>query len=424
MGLRGSLSDIGPVEAIQMMALQNRTGCLTIRAGGEKISIDFVAGAILAAHPRRLGGRSSLLGLFEELEIIEPRQLRRWTELCDHSDTDPIDILAQLGVLDSDELQELYGIYLDAQIGRVLRQNRGRFHFQSTNRGRQVAALEPRSADALLLEGLRRRDEVEDLFSGPLPPEAVPVLLERGPEKNPSDPQALEERKRRAVHRHCDGRWPLRQILERCSLPEYDIATILARDLEEAKVNLVGDPARTIALPEPREGWARRWILAAVGGSALGLLILALRVGLDVLPAPRIQREMPLSPRGEAEMVRMEQETVQEARELVIHAKENNASVLSFSNPPRTAGSKGGEPVVENAERTGSGGPRVESPHGSKPTGQDSGRRTTGNAESSLSRDRESSPSHDRDPGLRVTESAARSESTPPPLEGRPESES
>ncbi|MBU1701175.1 MAG: DUF4388 domain-containing protein [Candidatus Eisenbacteria bacterium] len=317
MGLRGTLSDVGPLEAIQMIALQSRTGCLTIRAGGEKTSIDFVGGAILSMHSPKLRGKSPLVQLFRELEVLDNDQIHKWLDLNDPYHTDPLDILDNLSFLPSEKLREVYRIYLDAQLGRLLRQRRGRFHFSGAPRGRKIEVLKPISADALLLEGLRRGDEVEDLLNGPLPPEAVPVILELHSVPMSKGEETLEQRMTRIVRTQCDGRWPLSELMERSALPDYEIVTVLARDVESGRLRLVGDPARPFAGPEAGEGWIRRSLAPVLTAAAVLLVVMGIRLALDRLPAPAMAGDMPLSSRGEIETIWRRNETLRQGKLLL-----------------------------------------------------------------------------------------------------------
>ena len=62
----------------------------------------------------------------------------------------------------------------------------------------------------------------------------------------------------RIVRTQCDGRWPLSELIERSALPDYEIVTVLAKDVESGRLRLVGDPSRPYTGSESREGWIGR----------------------------------------------------------------------------------------------------------------------------------------------------------------------
>jgi len=300
MGLRGTLSDVGPLEAIQMIALQNRTGTLTVRSGGEKIAVDFIDGAILAVHGRQAGRRDPLVRFVEELRIISKEDVSKWLEGSRQSTADPLDVLQGLEFLSEGTLQEIYSFFLDSIMERLLRMRRGRFNFHADD-PRLIRCLRPRGADSLLLEGLRRRDEVDDLLSGPLPPEVVPVLLEADTAEEDRVPDsAMSGRITEAVRRMCDGRWRLREILERSALTQYDIVTTITKDLEGGRIRLVGNPATPSFGAERRKvGWrAAVPVFSLIAAVAVAWV---LRTTLEQVPAPALGREILTSPRGRSE---------------------------------------------------------------------------------------------------------------------------
>jgi hypothetical protein len=318
MGLRGSLSDVGPLEAIQMIALQNRTGRLTIRAGGTKHVFDFVDGQILATHPTQVTRRSHLVRLFEELNLLERGEIVHWLDSSRRATADPLDVLQGLGLVSDEDLYTTYDLYTNAVLAGLLRpQGGGRFHFHNSTKPRVVQCLDPNAADSLLLEGLRRRDEVDEIMNGPLSLDVVPVTMDEDQEEIVTSPMGMDERVTGAVRNLCDGRWRLDEILARTALPEYEVITTLARDVIEGQIRLVGTPAPLVKQMPTGGSWLGRAalpVLSLVG--ALGLAI-GVRMMLGNIPAPSMSREIFFSPQGEAETTWRREEAAREGELLL-----------------------------------------------------------------------------------------------------------
>lgn len=302
MGLRGSLSDVGPLEAIQMIALQNRTGRLTIRSGGQRNVFDFVDGQILAIHPTQITRRTHLVRVVEELNLLDRGEIVHWLDSSRRATADPLDVLQGLGLISDEDLYAAYDLYTNAIMGRLLRpRSGGRFHFHNSSKERVVRCLDPNAADSLLLEGLRRRDEVDEILNGPLSLDLVPVAIDEDENETPSSQLTMDERVTLAVRNLCDGRWRLDEILSRTSLPEYEVITTLAGDVIEGRIRLVGTPSPVTSTVATGGGWAWRAALPVL--SVLGALGLALgvRIMLESIPAPSMGRDILSSPQGEAE---------------------------------------------------------------------------------------------------------------------------
>jgi hypothetical protein len=213
-----------------------------------------------------------------------------------------LDVLQGLGLIPDEELYATYELYTNAVLAGLLRpQGGGRFHFNKSTKPRVVQCLDPNAADSLLLEGLRRRDEVDEILNGPLSLDVVPVTMDEEQEEIDTSPIGMDERVAAAVRNLCEGRWRLDEILARTALPEYEVITTLAKDVIEGQIRLVGTPAPSVT-PLPTGGsWLRRAVLPVVSlVGALGLAI-GVRVMLENVPAPSMSREILFSPQGEAE---------------------------------------------------------------------------------------------------------------------------
>jgi hypothetical protein len=271
--LRGSF-DVGPLEALQAVALQKGTGALAVWGQHRRFLFEFLEGRIVRAHPRRLfplGRPARLVRLLRELEILDPDTEEAWRQALRTSRGDPLDVLVAVRPGMAPILREAYRLYVEGELERLLEVVRGRFRFRPRKQLDVPSCLEPLPMETVLLEAIRRRDEVRELLQGPLALESLPVAV-RVPET--ADALGLEDRIRRFVARSSQGGWKIRELLARSAIPPSRILETLAAGQAEGWIRLAGSPqppSWTVPGPGGSEGFRGR-LAAAL---SLGLLLAA-----------------------------------------------------------------------------------------------------------------------------------------------------
>ncbi|MFB3909835.1 MAG: DUF4388 domain-containing protein [Candidatus Eisenbacteria bacterium] len=267
MAVQGSLRELSVLEALQMIGSQRKTATLELESPEGKVQLHFRDGLLVASHRRDAAEGDAFLDSLVALGHLSPTEAVRIAHDV-RQGRDLWTLAREIDYLDEGTLREVYGRATEATLDRVLLWERGHFAILS------AAPVEPvlrpgLGSDSILLDSMRRLDELAAWRSGPLPPDAVPCVCGR------EDEFVGEDRLRRAVLRQIDGRRTIEQIGEATRLGAYDVYGTIAEGLQ-ASCLLLLDLRTGVREPAP-ESVAHREVHRP---RALVVLSLLLAVGL------------------------------------------------------------------------------------------------------------------------------------------------
>ncbi len=273
MGLQGTLQDFGVLETFQLIALQQKTGTLEIAIRGDAQGFVFEGGLLLYAHEVPLKEDSRLVRLLLEAGYLSVEEVKAWLSVADGQQGNPLDLLPRFAHMTQDELSETYEWYLQTLLDHVLAWKRGRFQFLSGRVGVPPKMAGPWKVEGLLMESMRRLDEVADLRETELPPGLVP--------KKVPGAQEPGERIERAVLALVDGSRSLQQIASRSQIAAYDIWQAVRRMRDRGLLRM----AEWVPTgPWVERLWRRRSRLHSALNAAVALLAFAgVSVGVHAL---------------------------------------------------------------------------------------------------------------------------------------------
>lgn len=315
MALEGTLHDFALPDILQLIALQKKTGLLTLRGSDDTVILGFDAGALVSAesHARRLDTR--LGTLLVKTKSLSAEGLARALEIQGQTLQRLGFILLKNGFCDTEQLRA----GLDAQVRKIayglFRWTDGEYVFdQQDGIDYDREFVRPIQVESLLMEGARMIDEWPIIQKVVRSPELVYQRVPVGQQVEPADEDDVEEvgdlthpgRARRdgpiriskaewACYQLVDGRRKISDIVDRTFLSDFEgtkaFYDLLSRGLiEEARRTGVVDETGAISVEVPAARPRRTMIPLLVGAVCALLLFAGLmlqgRNPLNVLSVP------------------------------------------------------------------------------------------------------------------------------------------
>lgn len=247
MAIRGNLSEANLADVLQLLALGQKTGCLSMAREGSFGSIHFADGRVVHAglvnRRDRLGDRLVRLGVLDADELA-----RLAAEVPPQDERALAHTLLQSGRVDRDVLLTEYRVHVEEAVYQLFAWTHGTFTFEPD----EDAALEPLfsvSADSLLLEGARRVDEWA-LIARKIP--SLDLIFEVDAVRLSQREMPLSVEQERILP-FLDGLQDVQSVIERSGLGEFDVGKAVYGLLSAGYVQRVGrSAARHQPPPESR----------------------------------------------------------------------------------------------------------------------------------------------------------------------------
>jgi hypothetical protein len=292
--LKGTLKDFSLADIFQLIGIQKKTGVLTLKNEKEVVTVSFVEGNVVSADAlqRRLEDRIGTVlvksgriteGQLQEALRIQKSTLQRMGN-----------ILVERKFIDPNTLREALHIQISALIYRLFRWRDGEYDFTQEERVEyDKEYVAPMTAESVLMEGARILDEWPMIEKGI---KSFSTVFRHANVEIASTPKAragagedeaargvtLSEEERK-VYQLVDGKRSVQEVVERCSLSEFDTCRVLhdligRQLLEEAKTTGARAMAATPApAAVPDVGAGSRTLLG------IGYLILVVAAGILVV---------------------------------------------------------------------------------------------------------------------------------------------
>jgi hypothetical protein len=213
--LSGNLKELGPLELLQMIALQRKSGLLRAEARGRQVALEIRQGHIAAAHPAE--GR--FLRLLEALALLDPAQNERATLLAEESGDDLVEILLRAEGLDADALRAALALHAQAEVDHFLAADEGAFELVTDAPPSRTPIQTGLSLERAIHEGVRRLDEVANLRETRFSDGTIVEAIEDAPPPLPGPATYV----RSLIAPGC----AVADLLEASGLPPYETLTTL-----------------------------------------------------------------------------------------------------------------------------------------------------------------------------------------------------
>lgn len=248
MAIRGNLSEASLADVLQLLALGQKTGCLSIAREGSFGTIHFSGGRIVHAslvnRRDRLGDRLVRLGVLAADDLT-----RVLATVPAHDDRELARVLIDTGAIPRETIVGEYHTQVEEAVYHLFGWTHGTFTFEPDDDRGNEAPLFSVSADSLLLEGARRVDEWT-LIEKKIP--SLDLIFEADGPKVAQREVPLSESQERLLPL-LDGTHDVNSLIERSGLSEFEVGKAIYGLLTAGYVQRVGrSAARRQPPPESR----------------------------------------------------------------------------------------------------------------------------------------------------------------------------
>jgi hypothetical protein len=239
--MRGDLGTFSVVEILQLIGMQDKSGVLRVRSRGRSAVLFFDSGKVISARDRRQGLRSPFLSYLQENSVITMEDLNRVLEAGRNEGGDLVEVLLKEKVVDEATLGKMLSRYTLQTLENVIKWEVGTFEFSASTDGLPEKGLtKPLRLEAVLMEALRRKDEVEEIRKF-LPSFDTRIKVS---DHNPSE-LPLEDRDFEILGL-VNGRRTIDEIIEESHADEIETLDILERLFALGIVTIAEKPVESV----------------------------------------------------------------------------------------------------------------------------------------------------------------------------------
>ena len=238
MAIRGNLSEANLTDVLQLLALGQKTGCLSVAREGSFGSVHFDSGRIVYAaivnRQDRLGERLLRSG------AISADALARLVALAAPADDRMLAAaVLDAGLVEREVLEVSYRQQVEEAVYHLFGWTHGTFTFEADVYPPDENTLVSINADSLLLEGARRVDEWS-VIAKKIP--SLDLIFEADGERLAAREVALSPAQAR-IALLLNGANDVNAVIERCGLSEFDVGKAIYGLLSAGFVQRVGRSA-------------------------------------------------------------------------------------------------------------------------------------------------------------------------------------
>ena len=248
MAIRGNLSEASLADVLQLLALGQKTGCLSIAREGSFGTVHFAGGRIV--HAELVNRRDRLGDRLVRIGAITADDLARVTAAsAPQDDRDLAHALLAQGLIEREVLVGEYRTQVEEAVYHLFSWSLGSFTFEPETDDSPDGALVSVSADALLLEGARRVDEWTQIAKK-VP--SLDLIFELDGPRLAQREVPLSATQQRILL-FLDGTQDLNTVIERSGLGEFEVGKAVFGLLAAGYAQRVGrSAARRQPPPESR----------------------------------------------------------------------------------------------------------------------------------------------------------------------------
>jgi tetratricopeptide (TPR) repeat protein len=243
MAIKGNLKEASLPDVLQLLAMGQKTGCLSLSDRSNFGYIFFDRGRITYASI--VNRRDRLGDLLVKNGLIQPKEL---TGAIDEQARDPSmgrlgEILIRRGAITREQLEQYIRIQIEEAVYYLFTWTQGSFYFEAEQRPEEGAMLVSINPENLLLEGARRIDEWS-LIEKKIPSLDLVFELDRSKEMDAAD---LSDEQRKIVAL-TDGKRSVQELIDESGMVEFDVGKALFGLIQAGFAHPVG--RRTVQVKE------------------------------------------------------------------------------------------------------------------------------------------------------------------------------
>ncbi len=219
MALEGNLSSFGLEEILQLIAVQQKTGMLSVNANDRSAVLFFRDGKIISTRDRRNRTRDPFRDYLTRYGCLRRDELARIAQISSQSKLDMLDVIASEGFFDEKTNRRHWRNHIQETLHEVITWDQLSYKFVSGDDVISgVRSMGEHSVEPLLMECMRRIDE-------------YPMLLQTFPSENArvsasgaaTDPEAETMASETTILGLLEQPRTLRDIVARAQMPSFDV---------------------------------------------------------------------------------------------------------------------------------------------------------------------------------------------------------
>lgn len=248
MAIRGNLSEASLADVLQLLALGQKSGCLSVARDDSFGTVHFDKGRIV--YSAIVNRRDRLSDRLVRSGLITPDALARAeAAIAPQDDRDLAAGLLMQAVVDSEQLLAHFRAQVEEAVYHLFAWDTGSFTFEADSSAPVVQPLLSISADTLLLEGARRVDEWTQIAKK-IP--SLDLIFEVDHKRLSQSDVTLSATQERLVPL-IDGGLDVQGLIDKCGIHEFEVGKALFGLITAGFAQRVGrSAARRQPPPESR----------------------------------------------------------------------------------------------------------------------------------------------------------------------------
>jgi tetratricopeptide (TPR) repeat protein len=240
MAIKGNLREAGLPDVLQLLAMGQKTGCLSLADRSNFGYIYFDRGRITYASI--VNRRDRLGDLLVKNGMLDAAELAKAIEEQGRSPQLRLgEILVGRGSITRDQLEQHIRVQIEEAVYFLFTWNQGSFQFEPDQRPEEGAMLVSINPENLLLEGARRIDEWS-LFEKKIPSLELVFEIDRA---KPTEGLELSEEQRKILPL-VDGRRSVQEVIDESGMVEFDVGKALFGLIQAGLAHPVGRRAAEV----------------------------------------------------------------------------------------------------------------------------------------------------------------------------------
>jgi hypothetical protein len=165
MALEGNLSAFGLSEILQLIAVQQKTGMLTVSSQESNAVMFFREGSIISTRDRRRKARDPFKEYLTRYGVLTREQLIKITQISSQSKLDLLDIIVSEGFMSEEEIRTHFQKQIQESLHEVLSWDQCSYKFISNaDVVEGISTTGEFSIEGMLMESMRRIDEFPQML--------------------------------------------------------------------------------------------------------------------------------------------------------------------------------------------------------------------------------------------------------------------
>lgn len=279
MALEGNAKDFGLSEILQLIALQKKTGMLSI-TGDQTMVIYFRDGQVVSTRDRRKMAYDPLQSYLLNYGFTTANEMSRLQQIQSETNLDLTDILLSEKKFSEDELRIIFAEQIQETIQEVLSWPKSQYKFMIGSQILQgVKSFGSLKVEGLLMESMRRIDEFPELkriFT------SVDTLVKRLPKPKDAELDDVEQ----SVYELLEHPMRVGDIIPKARLARFCTYEVLKTLLEKSLLQII-EAEKTVEVeaetPVVAESVPQRHGFLQVAAAA-GVLLFCLAFGEIAVP--------------------------------------------------------------------------------------------------------------------------------------------